>query len=202
MPLHYWPLFLATTDRTLFEKSNYWPKIQFWQNLTIFSGNRSCQQLKSVNSQHFHEFFAQICLTIFLVKSKLSTFHPKQFDTFYREIKVESLDKKWRFRTVWQKNYSFDYSYDMNKKSLSSSRGYMFSWETMILSTLLYSLAFNIVMLSTRPLWPLGLRGTSPQKTPDYCLLSSWHGVWKSQKKSHSTLRAKRATFTFWVDKS
>ena len=28
------------------------------------------------------------------------------------------------------------------------------------------------------------------------------HGVWKSQKKSHSTLRAKPATFTFWVDKS
>ena len=28
------------------------------------------------------------------------------------------------------------------------------------------------------------------------------HGVWKSQEKSHSTLRAKRATFTFWVDKS
>ena len=37
------------------------------------------------------------------------------------------------------------------------------------------------------------------------CLLIgifSAHGVWKSQKKSHSTLRAKRATFTFWVDKS
>ena len=34
---------------------------------------------------------------------------------------------------------------------------------------------------------------------------SQWHfnhGVWKSQKKSHSTLRAKRATFTFRVDKS
>ena len=28
------------------------------------------------------------------------------------------------------------------------------------------------------------------------------HGVWKPQKKSHSTLRAKRVTFTFWVDKS
>ena len=28
------------------------------------------------------------------------------------------------------------------------------------------------------------------------------HSVWKSQKKSHSTLRAKRATFTFLVDKS
>ena len=30
----------------------------------------------------------------------------------------------------------------------------------------------------------------------------SKHGVWKSQIKSYSTLRAKRATFTFWVDKS
>ena len=28
------------------------------------------------------------------------------------------------------------------------------------------------------------------------------HSVWKSQKKSHSTLRAKRARFTFWVGKS
>ena len=28
------------------------------------------------------------------------------------------------------------------------------------------------------------------------------HGVWKSQKKYHSTLRAKRATFTFRVDKN
>ena len=27
------------------------------------------------------------------------------------------------------------------------------------------------------------------------------HGVWKAQKKSHSTLRAKRATFTLQVDK-
>ena len=27
------------------------------------------------------------------------------------------------------------------------------------------------------------------------------HGVWKSQKMSHSTMRAKRTTFTFWVDK-
>ena len=29
-----------------------------------------------------------------------------------------------------------------------------------------------------------------------------WHGVWKLQKKSHSTLRAKRANFTFWVAKN
>ena len=33
-------------------------------------------------------------------------------------------------------------------------------------------------------------------------LFHSVHGVWKSQKKSHSTLQAKRTTFTFWVDKS
>ena len=32
--------------------------------------------------------------------------------------------------------------------------------------------------------------------------LRHWHSVWKSPKKSHSLLRAKRATFTFWVDKS
>ena len=34
-------------------------------------------------------------------------------------------------------------------------------------------------------------------------LLNHWHCVWKSHKKSHSTLRrAKRATFTYWVDQS
>ena len=32
--------------------------------------------------------------------------------------------------------------------------------------------------------------------------MHSGHGVWKLQKKSHSTLRAKRVTFTFWVDNS
>ena len=56
--------------------------------------------------QHFHEFF-----TIFLVKSKLSTAKKSKTTTFSREkkkknrqfsqeIKVEFLDKNWRFRTV------------------------------------------------------------------------------------------------------
>ena len=39
----------------------------------------------------------------------------------------------------------------------------------------------------------------------EFCyILISYHvqGVWKSQKKSHWTMRAKRATFTFWEDKS
>ena len=51
----------------------------FWQ---FFSWNQSCQQLKSSKLQHFHEFFTQ--------KNR----------QFSREIKVEFLDKKWRFRTV------------------------------------------------------------------------------------------------------
>ena len=109
---------------TLFEKSNFCQKIQFWQYhniftsfppklfLTIllvksklstakksrtkifsrvfhpkffwqfFSWNQSCQQLKSPKPQHFHEFFTQ---------------KNRQFSW---EIKVEFLDKKWRFRTV------------------------------------------------------------------------------------------------------
>ena len=37
-------------------------------------------------------------------------------------------------------------------------------------------------------------------KRPSF--LAFMHGVGKSQKKSRSTMRAKRATFTFWVDKS
>ena len=51
---------------------------------TIFTGNQSCQQLKSANPQHFHEFFTQIFLTIFLVKSKLSTAKKSKITTFSR----------------------------------------------------------------------------------------------------------------------
>ena len=68
---------------TLFEKSNFCPKIQFWQStniftsfspqifLTIFSWNQSCQLLKSSKPQHFHEFFTQK-IDNFLGKSKLN----------------------------------------------------------------------------------------------------------------------------------
>ena len=51
--------------------------------LQFFSWNQSFQQLKSPKPQHFHEFFT-----------------PKNRQ-FPREIKVEFLDKKWRFWTVW-----------------------------------------------------------------------------------------------------
>ena len=72
---------------TLFEKSNFCPKIQFWQNHNIFtslspnffgqffSWNQSCQQLKSPKPQHFQDFFTQ--------KNR----------QFSREIKVKFLDK-------------------------------------------------------------------------------------------------------------
>ena len=80
-------------------------KIQFWQNFTILSGNQSCQQLKSANPQHFHEFFTQNFFTIFLVKSKLSTAKKSKAATFSRVFTQNNLTiflGKWRFRTVWQ----------------------------------------------------------------------------------------------------
>ena len=46
-------------------------KKNFDKTLQFFSANQSCQQLKSANPQHFHEFFAQ-----------------NFFDNFSREIKV------------------------------------------------------------------------------------------------------------------
>ena len=83
---------------TLFEKSNFCPKIQFWQKT----------QNPNISRVYHQIFFFKI----FLVKSKLSTakksktttfsrfFSPKKIRQFSREIKVEFLDKKWRFRTV------------------------------------------------------------------------------------------------------
>ena len=62
---------------TPFEKSNFCPKIQFWQQSQhfpefftqifwqFFSWNQSCQQLKSPKPQHFHEFFTPKKSTIF-----------------------------------------------------------------------------------------------------------------------------------------
>ena len=78
-------------DKTLQHFYEFFTQIFFWQ---FFSWNQSCQQLKSPKPQHFHEF------------------SPKTIDNFSREIKVEFLDKKLRFRTVkvkswyWSKNTS------------------------------------------------------------------------------------------------
>ncbi len=95
--------------------SNNWS----WKTFQIVAWSHTVRNLHflSKNSiltkpRHFHEFFTQIFLAIFLVKSKLSTakksktatfsrvFLSQKIDNFSREIKVEFLDKKWRFRTV------------------------------------------------------------------------------------------------------
>ena len=68
---------------TLFKKSDFCPKFQFWPNPNIFTS-----------------FSPKIFLTIFLVKSKLSTakksktttfsrvFHPKKISNFLRKSKL------------------------------------------------------------------------------------------------------------------
>ena len=56
--------------------------------------------------------------------------------------------------------------------------------------------------------WPISLAASGyGSRQPNTTTLSLsrkrvCHSVWKSQKKSHSRLRAEGATFTFWVDKS
>ena len=78
---------------TLFENSNFCPKIQFWQNPNIFTS-----------------FSPKFFLTIFLVKSKLSTakksktttfsrvFHPNKIDNFHGKSKLN----------FWTKNEDFE----------------------------------------------------------------------------------------------
>ena len=77
-----------------------------FQNYTIRKVKFLSKNSILTKPQHFHEFFTQIFLAIFLVKSKLSTakksktitfsrvFHPQKNRQFSREIKVEFLDKK------------------------------------------------------------------------------------------------------------
>ena len=79
-------------------------KSQNTQYHTILKVKFLCKNSILTKPQHFHEFFTQNFLTIFLVKSKLSTakksktttfsrvFYPKNRQ-FSREIKVEFLDK-------------------------------------------------------------------------------------------------------------
>ena len=67
--------------------TSFSPKI-FWQ---FFSWNQSCQQLKSSKPQHFHYFFTQ------------------KIDDFLGKPKVEFLDKRLRFRTVWKSAGKFKF---------------------------------------------------------------------------------------------
>ena len=79
---------------TLFEKFNFCPKIQFWQNHNIFTS-----------------FSPKFFLTIFLVKSKLSTAKKSKTTTFSRVFHPKKIDNflgksKWNF---WTKNEDFEH---------------------------------------------------------------------------------------------
>ena len=77
---------------------------------THYSKSRNfVQKFNFKNPNIFTSFSPKFFLTIFLVKSKLSTakksktaaFSRVFTQNFSREVKFEFLDKKWRFRTVW-----------------------------------------------------------------------------------------------------
>ena len=105
----------------------------------IFSWNQSCQQLKSPKPQHFHEFFTQ------------------KNHQFFRDIKVEFLDKKWRFRTVCFMSKSFGQSWEvirirkntlihrfMNVVTKSKVSGHPKLWQWAYLS--IFHLAFSLTL--------------------------------------------------------
>ena len=75
---------------TLFEKSHFCPKIQFWQNFTIFFGKSTLSTTKMCKSPTFSRIFhPNFFLTIFLVKSKLSTAKKSKTAAFSRVFKRE-----------------------------------------------------------------------------------------------------------------
>ena len=88
---------------TLFEKSNFCPKIQFWQNFTFFLRKSKLSTTKKCNSPNtFTSFHPKLFLTIFLVKSKLSTANKSKTTTvsrvFYpKKSTIFSANHSWIF---------------------------------------------------------------------------------------------------------
>ena len=91
----------------------------------IFASNSHFENFDKL--QHFHEFFTKNFLTIFLVKSKLSTAKKFKTTTFSRVLHTKKSSifsgnqswffwQKWRFRTVclngvWKFHSSFFWGY-------------------------------------------------------------------------------------------
>ena len=98
---------------TLFEKSNFWPKIQFWQNLKIF-----------------------------LVKSKLSTakksktttfsrvFHPKKIDNYFEISKLNFWTKNEDFEQCARKHFEFEFSRQKSTVKIIFENIFSTSYET------------------------------------------------------------------------
>ena len=77
---------------TLFEKSNFCPKIQFWQNPNIFTS-----------------FSPKFFLRIFHVKSKLLTAKKSKSTTFSRVFDPKKIDNfLGKSRLNWTKNEGFE----------------------------------------------------------------------------------------------
>ena len=92
---------------TLFEKSNFCPKIQFCQNFTFFSGNQSCQQLKSANPQQFHEFFTQNFFSRNQSCQQQKSSKPLHFHEFFTRKKSTIFLGKSK-SNFWTKNVDFE----------------------------------------------------------------------------------------------
>ena len=85
-------------------------QFNFDKTLQFFSGNLSCQHLKSANLQHFHEFFTQIFFDIFLVKSKLPTAKKSKTAAFSRVVthNNSTIFLRKSLLNFWTKNEDFE----------------------------------------------------------------------------------------------
>ena len=93
-------------------------------------------------SKHFHEFFTQIFLTIFLVKSKFSTakksktaafsrvFTPNFFDNFSRETKVVKKSKTTTFSRDFHPTKKIDKFLGKSKLNFWTKMKIANSWES------------------------------------------------------------------------
>ena len=97
-------------------------------NFAIFSGNKSCQQLKSANPQHVHEFFTQNFFDNFFVKSKLLTAKMSKTEAFSRVFTQNNstifLGKS--KLNLWTKNEDFEQCEQSSTKYVYTMRKTLF----------------------------------------------------------------------------
>ena len=93
-------------------------------------------------------------------------------------------------------NFSSSTSNDDPERSSTHLQAWSQAWSKHLLKHFLFDLIISTDFISKSRLNPnLRYSHSAP------AIRSTLHSVWKSQKKSHSIMRAERATFTFWVDK-
>ena len=76
-----WKIFFSLSSSSHYSKSQIFvQKFNFDKTLQFFSGNQSCQQLKSSKLKHFHEFFTQ----------KIDNFSGNQSWIFGQKMKISN----------------------------------------------------------------------------------------------------------------